>query len=81
LGSLFIWDGPMYHLTSIYLHTSYRGKGYLSCSYWSRYIKSFSNSVPEPEIKNTHSFLNISPSKITSQVNKSFLSAGDPTGL
>jgi hypothetical protein len=32
-------------------------------------------------MKNKHGFLNLSPNKITSQVNKSFLLAGDPESL
>jgi hypothetical protein len=32
-------------------------------------------------MKNKHSFLNISPNKITYQVNKSFLLAEDPKGF
>jgi hypothetical protein len=52
-----------------------------SSSYYSRYSKSFSNSVPELVMKSKYSFLNMSPQKITSQVNNSFLSAGDPKVL
>jgi hypothetical protein len=52
-----------------------------SCSYWPWYSKSFRNSMPDLWWRGNTVFKNISLNKIASQVNKSFLWAGDPKGL
>jgi hypothetical protein len=72
------------HITSLaYIQKPLKGaKGNnQSCSYWSRYSKTSSNSVPETVMKSIYSFLNISVKKINTQVNNPFVSAGDPKGL